>query len=144
MPKVRKLKNHRHSLFELIFSLPFLLTFSVGFGRCLSVIVSVSPLCFKGTLFPTALFKTAFLKYDRYFLLSHSLISSFTLRCHYSLPTHCSTVDSRSLMFWQVIRGGVVGPLCHFVTSPLSGAINSLRHTSCATSLKEGGKKPPP
>ena len=101
------MKNHRQSLYKLIFSLPFLLTFSVDLNRCLSVIVSVSPLCFSGGLFRTSLFKTDFLCLFATLTLSHSLISSFTLRCHYSLPNFIPTIDSRSLMFWQVIRGGV-------------------------------------
>ena len=71
VPEGRKLKNHRHSLRQLIFSLPFLLTFVAVFGRCLSVIVSVSPLCFSVALFRTSLFKTALLLPVRYF-------SSFT------------------------------------------------------------------
>ena len=55
VPKVRKLKNHRHSLHQLIFTLLFLLTLAVIFSQCLSVIVSVSPFCSEGGLFRTTL-----------------------------------------------------------------------------------------
>ena len=77
--------NHRQSLFELIFILLFLLTFSVGFGRCLSVIVSVSPLCFSGALFPTALFKTASLCLFAtfFFHLASSRLSRFAVTTLY-------------------------------------------------------------
>ena len=81
----RKLKNHRQGLYKLIFSLPFLLTFVAVFGRCLSVIVSVSPLCFEGALFRTALFKTASLClfatlcYCHTLYISHCLPLQFTL-----------------------------------------------------------------
>ena len=61
--------NHRHSLFELIFSLPFLLTLFRCFQSVLIGDYSISTLCFSGALFRTSLFKTALFYCDRYFLL---------------------------------------------------------------------------
>ena len=61
--------NHRHSLFELIFILLFLLTFFRCFRWVLIGDYSISALCFLGALFRTSLFKTALFYCDRYFLL---------------------------------------------------------------------------
>ena len=80
VPTVRKLKNHRHSLHKLIFILLFLLTFSTIFNRCLSVIVSVSPLCFQGGVLPYLCFKATFGECDRYFLLLPHFV-------HFALPS---------------------------------------------------------
>ena len=70
---------------------------------------SISALCFKGALFRTSLFKTAFLCLFATSLLSQSLISSFTLRCHYSLPTQRPTVVGRCyVLFFSLDRAGLM------------------------------------
>ena len=129
VPTVRKLKNHRHSLHKLIFILLFLLTFSTIFSRCLSVIVSVSPLCFQGGVLPSFILKDALHK-------TSPLVSAFTkrrqssatLRCLTSLPSLYPTVVGR----WLVLFFGADGV---WLLTP------SVFCFAKSTSLKEGGKR---
>ena len=117
VPEVRKLKNHRQGLYKLIFSLPFLLTFVAVFGRCLSVIVSVSPLCFEGALFRTALFKTAFLYCVRYFLLLPHFV-------HFALP---------SASIYSLLAPGVA---MRYFSWFLRGGVLAIMHRRCISHLR--------
>ena len=101
--------NHRQDFHQI----DFLSTFSAHLFRELqSVLIgdySVSVLFFKGSVLPSFCLKDSSYKTSPLVSAFTKLSqSSFTLRCHYSLTTFCPTVDSRSVMFRQVIRGGFV------------------------------------
>ena len=88
-------KNHRHNFCFYLYTLPFLLTFAVCFGRYLSVIFRFL-LSASRVLFPAHLYlKHLPIQLTATLLLSHSLFSSSSLRVLYPLPTLYPTVDSR-------------------------------------------------
>ena len=98
--------NHRFGFYQVDLHSCFSARLCGIFKLILIGVYSISPLCLSGAVLRTSLFKTAFLCLFATSLLSHSLISSFTLCYHYSLPSLYPTVDSRSLLFWLAIRGG--------------------------------------
>ena len=87
----------------MIYTLLFLLTLFMNSNRCLSVIISVSALCFKSSILPSFFLKDSSYK-------TSPLVSAFTkrrrssatLRCHYPLPTRYPTVVDR----WFYILAG--------------------------------------
>ena len=98
--------NHRFGFYQVDLHSCFSARLCGIFKLILIGDYSISPLCFSGAVLRTSLFKTALFCLFATSLLSHSLISSFTRCCPYSLPTRYPTVVGRCQVLFFGFDGG--------------------------------------
>ena len=96
--KGRKHKNYRLGFFIYLYYLPFLLTLTAYLSISLSVIFSISTLCFLAGFLPHLCFKgSLYIISPLVSAFTHLTQLSITLRCFYSLPSLSPTLVDRWL-----------------------------------------------